>query len=105
MSDILIRFVGHAGIREIENYRWDPENNHVCPVDVETAANLLTYPRPDFHLVKGQRMSPALQKKLAELLGIDVSEIKVLVETVDTKPPKPASREAAPDEAKPDGGK
>jgi len=47
---MLIRYVGF-GTRLIGPYRWDEDNGHVADVDdVQVAANLLTYPRPEFEL-------------------------------------------------------
>ena len=85
-STVLIRFVGHNGIREMDDLRWDAENNHVRPVPVEKAAQLLTYPYPQFHLVKNQTMTPDVQAKLAELIGVKTADIAQLVETVAVTP-------------------
>ena len=87
-DEVQIRFVGHGGIRELDGYRWDPENNHVCSVDLETAAKLLRYPHPQFHLVKNQPMTAATQAKLAELIGFKPADIERVVETVAV-PPQP----------------
>lgn len=45
-----IQYVGLAGIRLIRDYRWEEGNGFVADVDAQTAAELLTYPRPDFRL-------------------------------------------------------
>lgn len=45
-----IRYVGLAGLRVLGAYRWEPKNGYVTEVDAQTAAELLTYPRPDFVL-------------------------------------------------------
>lgn len=87
MAKVKIRFVGHHGRRILDDYEWNPENNHICPVDIQTAANLLTYPRPDFHLVKDQQMSDATAKQLADALGVAKSDIdKVIVESEPVVP-------------------
>ena len=63
-------------------------------LEVTLHANLASQPRRHRQISRQVEHVILLEgrlRKLAELLGIDVSEIKVLVETVDTKPPKPAS--------------
>lgn len=47
-----IRYKGNATVRTIMHYRWDKANGYVCDVPEELAANLLTYPRPDFELAE-----------------------------------------------------
>ncbi len=43
-----IKYVGF-GTRIVGPYTWDESNNHVVEVDdLQIAANLLTYPRPEF---------------------------------------------------------
>lgn len=47
-----IRYKGNATVRTIMQYRWDKANGYVCDVPDQLAANLLTYPRPDFELAE-----------------------------------------------------
>jgi hypothetical protein len=47
-----IRYKGNATVRTIMQYRWDKANGYVCDVPEALAANLLTYPRPDFELAE-----------------------------------------------------
>ena len=47
-----IKYKGKATVRTIMQYRWDKANGYVCDVPDELAANLLTYPRPDFELAE-----------------------------------------------------
>ena len=47
-----IKYVGGATVRTVMQYRWDKANGFVCDVPAELAANLLTYPRPDFVLAE-----------------------------------------------------
>jgi predicted flap endonuclease-1-like 5' DNA nuclease len=85
---ILIRFVGHNGVRILGDYEWNPENNHIVAVDAETAADLLTYPRPQFHLVQDQEMSSGDAQALADALGVAKAEIDKVVTTSSPAPPK-----------------
>lgn len=49
-----IRYVG-PGVRIIEQYRWDDTNGKVVDViEADLAANLLTYPYPQFELVNDE---------------------------------------------------
>ena len=49
---VKIKYVGSATVRTVMQYRWDKANGYVCDVPAELAANLLTYPRPDFVLAE-----------------------------------------------------
>lgn len=76
---IQIQFVNPVvGERIIGNYRWNASNKFVTAVDVETAANLITYPKPHFVAVKGQALTPATIKKLAELTKVSEEEVRAL---------------------------
>ena len=47
-----IKYTGKASVRRIEKYSWSSENGFVQDVmEVELAANLLTYPRNEFEAV------------------------------------------------------
>ena len=43
-----IRYVGTSGVRIIEPFEWNKENDFVQDVPDELAENLLTYPYPDW---------------------------------------------------------
>ena len=77
---IQIEFVdrGVIGERIVGKYRWDASNGFVTGVDVETAANLITYPTPQFAAVKGQGVSAAAIKKLADLMNVKEEEVRAL---------------------------
>lgn len=62
-----IRYVGSATIRTIMQYRWDKSNGFVCDVPESLAANLLTYPRPDFVLAEPNK--EAAEKKIEDSLA------------------------------------
>lgn len=79
MGTIQIRYTGSAGTRELGKYVWDAGNHYVVAVDVATASELITYPRPgQFALVAGQEPAAADVKKLAGLLGVGEDEVKKL---------------------------
>lgn len=75
-AQILIRYVGHNGRREIGTYVWSPENGHACAVDIATAIELLTYPRPDFELAQelDAAQAAALEKALESKAPVFVAE-------------------------------
>jgi hypothetical protein len=62
-----IRYVGNATVRTIMQYRWDKSNGFVCDVPEAVAANLLTYPRPDFVLAEPNK--EAAEKKIEKELA------------------------------------
>ena len=47
-----IRYIGKSQVRVIGEYRWDANNEFIQDVDTELAADLLTYPRPEFEAVE-----------------------------------------------------
>lgn len=50
LTGVRIKYVGF-GTRIVGPYTWDERNGHVVEVDdLQIAANLLTYPRPEFEL-------------------------------------------------------
>jgi len=91
-----IRYIGQATVRILGPYTWSPENGHVQSVDAETAANLLTYPRPQFQIdpdeplmvLKGvgeQRMAElalAGIARIGEMAALDEDGIKRLADQV-----------------------
>jgi len=78
-AKVEISFIGASNIiRVIDDYVWNKENGFVCAVDLETAANLLTYPRPQFAATPGQKPTAAVIKTLAELTSLSSSDIKAL---------------------------
>lgn len=88
-----IRYVGTAGRRTIGEIEWNAENGYTTEVeDVELAATLVTYPRPDFELVEA---SNEALKALAETLGIKISEARKLVKNIVS----PAANDAGVAEA------
>jgi hypothetical protein len=47
-----IQYTGNASVRRVGSYTWSKENKFIQDVkEVETAANLLTYPRDEFKAV------------------------------------------------------
>lgn len=50
-KQIAVRYVGGAQVRVIGKYRWEAGNGYVQKVPAALAAELMTYPRPDFELV------------------------------------------------------
>lgn len=55
-----IRYVGLAGLRVLDEYRWSAENDFVVEVEPQTAARLLDYPRADFALAQDEPLAAAL---------------------------------------------
>ena len=83
---IQIKFTGHSGIRKLGNYVWNSENNYVQEVDVETAANLITYPNPgQFALVANQKLSKVDSARLEQLIGAKV-EVPSEPEVIELPP-------------------
>jgi predicted flap endonuclease-1-like 5' DNA nuclease len=77
-----IRYVGLAGLRQIGGYTWSKENRFVTEVDTATAADLLTYPRPQQFTVDGDEPLLALtgvgQQTVAELAVAGIGSIAEL---------------------------
>ncbi|MBP8055199.1 MAG: hypothetical protein KA314_05125 [Chloroflexi bacterium] len=69
-----------VGIRILEGYIWDSNNNYIQAVDVDMAAKLLTYPIDgEFMPVGGQEISQETLQQLANLCGGTVDEVRVLL--------------------------
>lgn len=76
---VLIKFTGHNGRREVGEYVFDEANGHVCGVDLDTAVELITYPKPgQFAVVPGQKVSKSVIDALAEKAGANRDEIESL---------------------------
>jgi hypothetical protein len=54
-------------------HEWTPENDHLCEVSVELAADLLTYPSGGFELAQDLDEETAVE--LAALVGVDAAEL------------------------------
>lgn len=102
-----IKYTG-SGRRVLGGYVWEEANGYVVDVDAETAANLLTYPRPGFVVAPDEpllalegadpenlavlalagvasvtelaRLSKARQKRVAEETGLSPDGLQVWVE-------------------------
>ena len=48
---IKVRYTGLSTVRIIHPYVWNPENDYIQEVPLEKAAELVTYPGPQFELV------------------------------------------------------
>lgn len=55
-------------VRRIGDYEWSPRTGWTQAVDLETAANLLAYPRGGFKLA--ERPTAKQRQALADLLGV-----------------------------------
>jgi hypothetical protein len=67
-----IKYVGLAGVRVIEPYRWEKENGYIQDVtDEAILMNLLTYPRPDFEVVEEPQNGEELDYAIRERSGVD----------------------------------
>ena len=51
-----IRYIGLSTVRIIQPYVWEPTNNWIQEVPLEKAAELVTYPGPQFALVDPAEM-------------------------------------------------
>ena len=61
---MMIRYVGKSTVRELGKYRWAPENGYETEVDdPETLEEIMTYPKPDFEIVKNGRTESAPTEK------------------------------------------
>ena len=84
---IQIKYTGSSGVRILEQYEWNSDNGYVVEVDVDTAANLITYPIPgQFALIADQKISAADRKKLEDLIGAKLSELTTEAAVVDLPP-------------------
>ena len=68
MTTVRVRYTG-MGIRRIGPYTWSRDNDNVCRVPVDVAAELLTLPGDDFEL--DGPPSAAAQKQLDRIWGIE----------------------------------
>ena len=90
------RYLG-PGARIIEQYRWDDANGKVVDViEADLAANLLTYPYPQFELVNDEPLltidgiGPQTAAELAlagvatvdQLAGLSDSEMKRVADSI-----------------------
>jgi len=91
MSKVAIEFIGGPVVRMIDSYCWSAENGFVQDVDVETAANLITYPIAEQFRVKPGQPKPtkAVISTLARLLGSEVAETEALFTGVPAAVPVP----------------
>lgn len=48
-----IRYVG-SGVRRIDDVEWNASNDHTVDVPAALAAELLTYPRPEFEAARDE---------------------------------------------------
>jgi len=81
---VLIKFTGHNGRREIGNYVFDEANGHTCAVDLDTAVELITYPKPgQFAVVPGQKVTKSMLDALAEKAGAYLDEIESLFQQLE----------------------
>ena len=53
---IKVRYTGLSTVRIIHPYVWNPENDYIQEVPLEKAAELVTYPGPQFVLVDSAHM-------------------------------------------------
>jgi len=53
---IKVRYIGQSTVRIIQPYIWDPHNDYVQEMPLEKAAELVTYPGPQFELVDPAEM-------------------------------------------------
>jgi len=53
---IQVRYIGQSTVRIIQPYVWDPKNDYVQAVPLDKAAELVTYPGPQFELVDPANM-------------------------------------------------
>lgn len=60
------------------HYEWPEGGGHSVEVDIDTAANMLSYPRPDFELDPNSKTNAPERAKLAKLLGVDITEINAM---------------------------
>lgn len=92
MNKVAIEFIGGPVVRTIDAYVWSEENGFVQDVDLETAADLISYPIADqFRVKPGQpRPTKAVAGKLAELLGLKVKEVEALFGGKPAAVPVPA---------------
>lgn len=67
-----IRYDGRW-VRILGDYTWKPDNGYLQDVDIDTAAGLLTYPKPQFTL--NSKPKPAALTALAVKLGVAPSDI------------------------------
>lgn len=78
-----IKYVG-PGVRIIHPYVWDPSNGFVVDVcEPELAANLLTYPFPEFQLMPDEPLltvDGSGEQTVAELALAGVATMKQLAE-------------------------
>jgi hypothetical protein len=77
MSDLTVKIAHAPGPirREMNGYVWDEAGGFVAEVDIATAAECLTYPRPDFRLAEAP--SAAARRALADRLGVKPENIVV----------------------------
>ncbi|MCP5018648.1 MAG: hypothetical protein GY938_25715 [Ketobacter sp.] len=80
MTTVHIKYIGSSGLRIWDSNDptapvWNAENNFICEVDLETAANCLSYPRPDFVPAPGHSVSKESIAALAELIGVKPENI------------------------------
>jgi hypothetical protein len=70
---VLVRAAVGPWVRMVGEYEFSEATGWVQAVDLETAANLLTYPTPNYFLA--ERPSAAIRQRIADILGIGVDNI------------------------------
>lgn len=64
------------GRRIVGNYEWSAGGGQIVEItDIETVANLLTLPTPQFRIQPGSKVTAAEKRQLAKLLGVDLTEL------------------------------
>lgn len=81
---IKVRLEPGPVVRVIGETEWSEKAGWVQPVDLETAANLLAYPRPGWSLA--EKPTAAQRKALADLLGVAPENIAMPGEPVRLTP-------------------
>jgi hypothetical protein len=87
-----IKYKGNATVRTIMQYRWDKANGYVCDVPEALAANLLTYPRPDFELAERnpQMATARIERSLSDKSKPRATRRRASGETAE-RPDRPRS--------------
>lgn len=77
-NQVALRFTGSPIVRRvIGDYEWTAENGHVCEVDIELAADLLSGRESDTWELAGKPKAATL-KLLAETMGLVPADLIVV---------------------------
>lgn len=72
-TTVLFRREAGPLVHTMGAYEWSEATDWLCAVDVETAANLIGYPRPVFFLA--ERPSAEVRREIAAILGVSEENI------------------------------